>query len=203
MASRVGHSGEPHASNAAGAAVDPVTPGHVMPTVDAMDEARRQRALAPWKGFVLITTVTGAAELLAEYKGQVHGERPYHFLKDSLFIDAIFVKKPERLEALGYVLLGTCLLDRLAERRWRRAGIPIPSPARRVLTWSTIHELRRLWQGVQSAAMSPRGPGSSPGRPLIIRPSRPFWRPSRCRPPSSPSRRSVRIRRHCPPKKLR
>jgi hypothetical protein len=39
--------------------------------------------------------------LLQEYKGPVHCERPFHFLKDLLFIDTLFVKKSERVEALG------------------------------------------------------------------------------------------------------
>lgn len=80
-----------------------------------------QRAIAQRSALVLITTVSpdrlSAAELLAEYKGQVHVEHHFHFLKDPLFVDALFVKKPERLEALGYVLLGAWLLYRLPERR--------------------------------------------------------------------------------------
>ena len=88
---------------------------------------------------------------MAAYNGQVHVERRFPFLKDPLFVDALFVKKPERLEALGYVLLGACLLYSLAERRLRRSGIPIPSPSRRVLTRPTGHELIRHLQGVHIA----------------------------------------------------
>ncbi|MCY0899399.1 MAG: hypothetical protein OWU33_10780 [Firmicutes bacterium] len=46
---------------------------------------------------------------LGEYKGPVHVERHFHFLKDPFFVNALCVKKSERLEALGYVWRGACL----------------------------------------------------------------------------------------------
>lgn len=135
------------------APAETVTTWHGVPTVGPVDVARRERAIAERSAFVLITTVPAdrwsAAELLAEYKGPGHVERHCHFLKDPLFVDALFLKKPERLEALGYVLLGACLLYSLAERRLRRSGIPIPSPSRRVLTRPTGHARIRHLQGVQ------------------------------------------------------
>ena len=76
----------------------------------------------------LIATVPVA--LLAEYKGQVHVERHFHFLKDPLFVDALYVQKPERIEALGYVLLLLCLLYSLAERRLPHS-VPIPPGAQK------------------------------------------------------------------------
>ena len=82
-------------------------------TIGAIRADERERELQRRSGFVLITTVPAkvlsAAALLAEYKGQVHGERHFHFLKDLLFVDALYVQKPERIEALGYVLLLACL----------------------------------------------------------------------------------------------
>lgn len=33
-----------------------------------------------------------------EYKGQTHVEHHFHFLKDQLFLDALFVKKPKNIE---------------------------------------------------------------------------------------------------------
>ena len=52
----------------------------------------------------------------------------FHFLKDPLFVDALYVKKPERVEALGYVLLMACLpalqLGRAARTR-RRGDHPL------------------------------------------------------------------------------
>lgn len=81
-----------------------------------------------------------------------------HCLKDPLFVDAPFLKKPERLDALGDVLWGACLLYSLAERRLRRSGIPIPSPSRRGLPRPTGHDLIRHWQGVQIECDPATGP---------------------------------------------
>lgn len=125
----------------------------VTATMGAMDTAQRQREWERQATFVLIapvnTTEWDARGLLQEYKGQVHCERHFHFLKDPLFVDALFVKKPERVEALGYVLLMACLLYRLMERRARRSTVTIPSPARRVLTHPTGHEIVRHLHAVQ------------------------------------------------------
>lgn len=123
------------------------TTWRVAVTIGAVRQDQRERELQRRSGFVLITTVPAdelsAAALLAEYKGQVHVERHFHFLKDPLFVDALYVKKPERIEALGYVLLLACLLYSLVERRIRAAAIPIPSPSRRVLKSPTGHEVIR------------------------------------------------------------
>lgn len=118
-----------------------------------VEMSQRQAELARRSTFVLITTVPqarlSAQQLLVEYKGQVHVERHFHFLKDPLFVDALFVKKAERIEALGYVLLIACLLYSLVERRLRQSRVPIPSPSRRVLTRPTGHEVVRHLQSLQ------------------------------------------------------
>ena len=122
-------------------------------TLGALDAAQRQQELERRSTFVLITTVASARlsarDLLREYKGQVHVERHFHFLKDPLFVDALYVKKPERVEALGYVILMACLLYSLVERRLRVSAVPIPSPVRRVLTRPTGHEVVRHLQSLQ------------------------------------------------------
>ncbi len=108
---------------------------------------------------MLISTVPtpalSARELLAEYKGQVHGERPFPCLKDPLFVDALFGKKPDRIAALGSVLLLACLLYSLLERRLRAAAGPIPSPSRRVLTRPAGHEVGRHLTGLQVTRDAP------------------------------------------------
>jgi transposase len=126
---------------------DVQTTWRVAVTIGAVRQDERERELQRRSGFVLITTVPtdklSAADLLTEYKGQVHVERHFHFLKDPLFVDALYVKKPERIEALGYVLLLACLLYSLVERRIRAAAVAIPSPSRRVLKNPTGHEVVR------------------------------------------------------------
>jgi transposase len=76
--------------------------------------------------FVLLTNVptTGemahrAGDVLQAYKEQHGIEQNYGFLKDPLIVNSLFLKKPERIEALGLVLLLALLLWRLVERRLR------------------------------------------------------------------------------------
>ena len=45
-------------------------------------------------------------------------------------MDSFFVEKPERVAALGYMLLLVCLLFSVRERRMRQGGIPRPTLAR-------------------------------------------------------------------------
>jgi transposase len=76
--------------------------------------------------FVLLTNVptTGemahtAGDVLRAYKEQHGIEQNYGFLKDPLIVNSLFLKKPERIEALGLVLLLALLLWRLVERTLR------------------------------------------------------------------------------------
>jgi transposase len=46
-------------------------------------------------------------------------EQNFAFLKDPLIVNSLFLKKPERIEALGLVLLLALLLWRLVERALR------------------------------------------------------------------------------------
>jgi transposase len=76
--------------------------------------------------FVLLTNVPAAGEMahtardvLQAYKEQHGIEQNYGFLKDPLIVNSVFLKKPERIEALGLVLLLALLLWRLVERTLR------------------------------------------------------------------------------------
>jgi transposase len=76
--------------------------------------------------FVLLTNVPTAGEMahkagdvLRAYKEQHGIEQNYGFLKDPLIGNSLFLKKPERIEALGLVLLLALLLWRLVERALR------------------------------------------------------------------------------------
>jgi transposase len=76
--------------------------------------------------FVLLSNVPtagemahGAGEVLRAYKEQHGIEQNYGFLKDPLIVNSLFLKKPERIEALGLVLLLALLLWRLVERTLR------------------------------------------------------------------------------------
>jgi hypothetical protein len=76
--------------------------------------------------FVLLTNVPTVGEMahragdvLRAYKEQHGIEQNYGFLKDPLIVNSLFLKKPERIEALGLVLLLALLLWRLVERSLR------------------------------------------------------------------------------------
>jgi transposase len=76
--------------------------------------------------FVLLTNVptTGdlahsARDVLTVYKDQHGTEQNYGFLKDPVIVNSLFLKKPERIEALGLILLLALLLWRLMERAMR------------------------------------------------------------------------------------
>ena len=74
--------------------------------------------------FVLITNITDTKtwpsdELLALYKSQIGIEKNFGFLKDPVIVNSIFLKKAERIEVLGLVLLIALLIWRLMERSMR------------------------------------------------------------------------------------
>ncbi len=76
--------------------------------------------------FVLLTNVPTAGDLahsardiLTVYKDQHGTEQNYGFLKDPVIVNSLFLKKPERIEALGLMLLLALLLWRLMERAMR------------------------------------------------------------------------------------
>jgi len=108
--------------------------------------------------FVLITTLLDQAAyppatLLAEYKEQHLAERMHSFLKDPLAVGAFCLKKPERVIALGYVLLIAAMVHTLLERQVRQAlanveQTPIEGldhrPTRRPTTWAIFTALKAI-----------------------------------------------------------
>jgi len=76
--------------------------------------------------FVLRTNVPtagalaqSARDILTVYKDQHGTEQNYGFLKDPVMVKSLFLKKPERIEALGLVLVLALLLWRGMERAMR------------------------------------------------------------------------------------
>jgi transposase len=76
--------------------------------------------------FVLLTNVPtvgdlahSACDILTGYKDQHGTEQNYGFLKDPVIVNSLFLKKPERIEALGLILLLALLIWRLMERAMR------------------------------------------------------------------------------------
>jgi transposase len=89
--------------------------------------------------FVLLTNVPTVGEMahrardvLRAYKEQHGIEQNYGFLKDPLIVNSLFLKKPERIEALGLVLLLALLLWRLVERTLR---VHVETTGQRLTGW--------------------------------------------------------------------
>ena len=80
--------------------------------------------------FVLITNVPKEAKeeqvgydskaTLEAYKDQYGIEQDFGFLKDPVIVNSVFLKKPERIEVLGLILLTSLLIWRLMERSMRQ-----------------------------------------------------------------------------------
>ncbi len=76
--------------------------------------------------FVLLSNVPSEGEqgysaeaILRTYKDQHAIERNFGFLKDDQIVNALFLKRPERIEALGLILLISLLIWRLIEHAMR------------------------------------------------------------------------------------
>jgi|APHig6443718053_1056840.scaffolds.fasta_scaffold36624_1 transposase len=76
--------------------------------------------------FVLLSNVPAdgagaysAERILRTYKEQHGIEKNFGFLKDDRIVNALFLKRPERIEALGLILLISLLIWRLIERVMR------------------------------------------------------------------------------------
>jgi len=75
--------------------------------------------------FVLITSVPedemSGIDILKTYKEQDGIEKNFGFMKDPLVVNDVFLKKPHRIEAMGFVLVLSLLLWRLMERSMRKS----------------------------------------------------------------------------------
>ena len=89
---------------------------------EALERAREHNGC-----FVLLTNLAAqgegaysAEQILRTYKEQHGIEKNFGFLKDDAIVNALFLKTPERLEALGLILLIALLIWRLMEFHMRR-----------------------------------------------------------------------------------
>ena len=96
----------------------------IVPTVSLNQEQVAQEAVhkACWivGTNVLDPAVLSDQQLVTTYKEQGGVERGFRFLKDPLFLaSSVFVKKPERIMALSFIMVLCLLVYRLAEFRLR------------------------------------------------------------------------------------
>ncbi len=104
--------------------------------------------------FVLLTNIStegqgskNSQEVLKTYKDQHGVETNFRFLKDPLLVNDLFLKKPERIEALGLILLLSLLVCNLIQRVLREYvvenetkicgwnNLPTDKPTTYMLSW--------------------------------------------------------------------
>jgi transposase len=109
--------------------------------------------------FVMITNVPGDGDdaydskaILEAYKNQYGIEQNFGFLKDPAIVNSIFLKRPERIEVLGLVLLLSLLVWRLIERSMRQyveqSGEDLPGWKRRRTERPTTFMLTTKFRGI-------------------------------------------------------
>jgi len=91
-------------------------------SVGPLNEEVYEHAKQKASCFVLITNIHDAGEypadkVLREYKEQSCVELSFKAIKEREFVGAMYVKKPERLEALAYVVLLAALVRTVMQRR--------------------------------------------------------------------------------------
>jgi transposase len=124
--------------------------------------------------FVLITSLEDVKKhssryILERYKGQGTVERIFKFIKNPSWVGSFCLKKPERIAALGYLLLIAALIYTLWEHRVRKAlsdpqVVPIDSLNQQKTKTPTTFALQKvmssililsqisLWQGIHMAS---------------------------------------------------
>ena len=86
--------------------------------------------------------------LLGLYKGQIHVEMNFSFLKDPVYTDEIYLKKPERVKVLGYLFLLALTIYRVFQRRIRQhitEQLPLRGAGGRILRKPTAAAVFQLF----------------------------------------------------------
>src|SRR5665647_332848 len=109
--------------------------------------------------FVLLTNVPAAGEMahaplevLAAYKEQHGIERNFSFLKDPLIVNDIFLKRPDRIEVLGFILLASLLtwslMEHVMREHLKRSASTISGWDRKPTTRPTTFMMSTKFKGV-------------------------------------------------------
>jgi transposase len=93
-------------------------------------------------------------QLIGTYKDQGGAERGFRFLKDPLFLaSSVFVKKPERIMALSFIMVLCLLVYRLAEVRVRsrlaETEQTIPDQVHKPTTRPTMRWIFQCFEGIE------------------------------------------------------
>ena len=108
--------------------------------------------------FIVATNILDAQRLsheqvISTYKEQGGVERGFRFLKDPLFLaSSVFVKKPERVIALSFVMVLCLLVYRLAEHLLRRQLVAteqtIPNQVNKPTNRPTMRWIFQCFEGI-------------------------------------------------------
>lgn len=93
------------------------------------------------------------AAVIARYREQSVVERGFAFLKDPLFLaSSVFVKRPERIMALAFIMTLCLLIYKLAEVRVRQqlatTGLTVPDQVRKPTARPTLRWLFQCFEGI-------------------------------------------------------
>jgi len=114
--------------------------------------------------FILATNILDRnemndGEILEEYKDQQSAERGFGFLKDPLFFTSnVFVKNPERVEAIA-MIMGVCLLVyNLAQRKLRQelalANVSIRNQVKKLTNKPTMRWIFQMFQAIHLVSIN-------------------------------------------------
>ena len=122
-------------------------------------------------------------DLLRAYKDQQAIERNFSFLKAPLIVNDLFLKKPERIEALGAILLISLLVWNLIEHCLRQhveqTGAALPGWDRKETLWPTTFMMTTKFAGLQIVRIGERYRLAQPLRDVQAATSGPSISPRR------------------------
>jgi len=130
---------------------------HLVPTV-SIDELQVQAQIKKDACFIIATNILDEQELSHEqvittYKEQGGVERGFRFLKDPLFFaSSVFVKKPERVVALSFIMVLALLVYRLAEHllrsRLAQTEETVPNQVNKPTNRPTMRWIFQCFEGI-------------------------------------------------------
>jgi len=100
--------------------------------------------------------------ILSYYKGQQAVERGFRFLKDKSFrVAEVYLKKPQRIEALAMIMVLTLMIYSIAEcmlrKRMRETGETIPNQLKKPTKKPTLKWIVFLFMGVTEVTVWTNG----------------------------------------------
>jgi transposase len=133
------------------------TSWHVVPTL-SVDQQEVEAQIKKQASFIVATNVLDEQKLSHQqvyltYKEQGGVERGFRFLKDPLFLaSSIFVKKPERVMALSFIMVLCLLVYRLAEHLLRRqlaqTSQTVPNQIKKPTERPTMRWIFQCFEGI-------------------------------------------------------